>query len=60
MLYVVVEYYKMSRLCEAAVFDSRSGAEEYIDACFSDEAMGLYDYKTSFTIEEMEDECAHW
>ncbi len=56
MLYVVVEHYKMSRCGEVATFGSKSEAEDFIEGCFSDEAMGLFDYKTTFTIEEMEDE----
>lgn len=52
MEYLVVEHWKGERCGEAAAFDDFADAEEYIKEQFAIE--GLYDYKTTFTIEERE------
>jgi len=57
MLYIVIEWDKLSRCGEDAVFDTRKGAEQYIDNLMLVD--GLLDYKTHFTIEKMKDECEH-
>jgi len=51
--YDVVEHYKGERLGAIDTFDTREEAEKRINSLFATE--GVFDYKTTFSIEEVED-----